>query len=117
MAAIPGSRDGSEGPVLDGSGNQVATFAMDDQRVEPDDDVFALFENRDPAWEQELLAAFGGTPMTVSMVWPGERLDDVLVVPPVSPADPEPRPGPIVYVDDPPSPLDGTFFLLRHPDL
>jgi hypothetical protein len=44
-------------------------------------------------------------------------VDDVIVVAPTSLTALEPRFGPIVYVDDPPTPLDATSFLARHPDL
>jgi hypothetical protein len=79
MRSLPGSLDGSQGSVHDESGRQVATFAIEDQRRQAADPVYVVFENRDPAWADRLVAE-AGHGLRVSLVWTsGQRLDRVLV--------------------------------------
>ena len=87
MRSLPGSLDGSQGPVYDESKRRVATFAIDDQRLQAADPVYVVFEDRDPVWEDRL-AAEAGRGLRVSLAWSsGHRLDRVLVldayVPPI----------------------------------
>ena len=90
------------GPVLDPSGRRVASFAIDDQRLDLDEPIFAVFEERDPAWEKRLPSAGAQSDLRVSLVWPsGDRLDGVR----------------IVEVGTQGPTLDATWFRLEHDDL
>ena len=132
MRSLPGSLDGSQGNVSDESGRRVATFAIDDQRRQAADPVYAVFQERDPAWEDRL-AAEAGHGLRVSLVWgSGHRLDGVLVLDAYVPRardllttvfdDPEigiDRDDLRVQFneDEQPSSLDAVSFGIDHPDL
>jgi hypothetical protein len=80
MRSVPGSLDGSRGTVYDQSGRGVAGFEIEDQRRGAADPVYVVFEERDPAWEDRLVAE-AGHGLRVSLVWEsGDRLDQVLVL-------------------------------------
>ena len=132
MHSLPGSLDGSQGTVLDESGRRVADFAIDDQRRGAADPVYVVFEGRDPAWEDRLVAE-AGRGLRVSLVWAnGDRLEGVQVL-----AAHVPRARDFVtsVLDDPeigidrddlrvqfnedeqPSSLDAVEFGIDHPDL
>src|SRR5258706_6922551 len=82
MRTLPTSLDGSEGDVLDEYALLVATFAVDDQRIEAADPVYVVFENRDVAWEERLMTG-AGHGLHVSLRWrSGHRLDHVAVLDP-----------------------------------
>jgi hypothetical protein len=132
MRSLPGSLDGSHGVVYDESGRRVANFAIDDQRRQAADPVYAVFEDRDPAWEDRLVAE-AGRGLRVSLAWSGgQRLDAVLVLEAYVPRgrdllttvldDPE------IGIDrddlrvqfnegDQPSSLSAVSFGIDHPDL
>jgi hypothetical protein len=132
MRSLPGSLDGTQGDVHDESGRRVATFAIDDQRRQAADPVYAVFEERDPGWEDRLVAE-AGHGLRVSLIWSsGQRLDRVLVLEAYVPRsqdllataldDPE------LGIDrydlrvqfnegDEPSSLDAVSFGVDHPDL
>ena len=132
MRSLPGSLDGSQGTVYDESGRRVADFAIDDQRRQAADPVYAVFKGRDPAWEDRLVTE-AGHGLRVSLVWKnGERLDQVLVLEAHVPRamdlvttvldDPEigiDRDDLRVQFneDEQPSSLDAVSFGINHPDL
>lgn len=132
MRSLPGSLDGSRGDAYDESGRRVATFGIDDQRGGADDPVYAVFEERDPAWE-DILVAEAGHGLRVSLAWSsGRRLDGVLVLEAYVPRardllttvfdDPEigiDRDDLRVQFneDEQPSSLDAVSFGIDHPDL
>ena len=132
MRSLPGSLDGSQGTVFDESGRRVAAFAIDDQRRQAADPVYIVFEERDPAWEDRLVAE-AGHGLRVSLDWgSGHRLDRALVLAAHVPRsrdllttvfdDPEigiDRDDLRIQVneDDQPSSLDGVSFGIDHPDL
>lgn len=132
MRSVPKSLDGSQGDVHDESGRRVARFAIDDRRERATDPVYAVFEDRDPAWEDRL-AAGAGRGLRASLVWlEGRRIDQVVVlkayVPPFRPFltaaadDPElgfesADFGIPLGDDDQPASLDAVYFGIDHPDL
>lgn len=80
MRSVPGSLDGSQGIAYDESGRRVANFAIEDQRRHAADRVYVVFADRDPAWEERLVAE-AGHGLCVSLAWSsGQRLDRVLVL-------------------------------------
>ena len=132
MSSLPGSLDGSQGTVYDESGRRVAGFAIDDQRRRAADPVYVVFEERDPAWEDRLVAE-AGRGLRVSLGWAsGRRLDRVLVL---AAHVPRARDLATTVLDDPeigidrddlrvqfnegdqPSSLDAVEFEIDHPDL
>ncbi len=132
MRSVPGSLDGSQGTAYDESGRRVASFEIDDQRRGAADPVYVVFEERDPAWEDRLVAE-AGRGLRVSLVWEsGDRLDQVLVL---EARVPRARDLATTVLDDPeigidrddlriqfneddqPSSLDAVEFGIDHPDL
>ena len=81
MRSLPGSLDGSQGDVRTTSQDgESPNFAIEDQRRAAADPVYAVFEGRDPAWEDRLVAE-AGRGLRVSLVWSsGQRLDGVVVL-------------------------------------
>ncbi len=132
MRSVPKSLDGSQGDVHDDTGMRVAGFALDDRREKPGDPVYAVFEDREPTWEDRLVAG-AGRGLHVSLVWQnGRRLDQVSVlkayVPPfrsfLTAAADDPELGfesadfgiPLGD-DEQPSSLDAVYFGIDHADL
>jgi hypothetical protein len=132
MRSLPGSLDGSQGIAYDESGRRVATFTIDDQRRQAADPLYAVFEERYPAWEDRLVAE-AGHGLHVSLEWSsGRHLDGVEVliafVPPfrdlLATALDDPELGidrdalPIQFNEgDEPTSLDAVSFGIDHPDL
>lgn len=103
----PGSLDGVEAAVLDGSGRRVASCPLDDQRFRDEASgamigrVLGVFEDADPTWVESLPRP-SGKPVRIALVLPNqERLDGVEVLPPE---------------DDFGEPLLAVYFPLAHPD-
>ena len=132
MRSLPESLDGSQGNVYDESGRRVADFAIGDQRRQAADPVYAVFEDRDPAWQDRLVVE-AGHGLRVSLVWSsGRRLDGVLVLEAYVPRS---RDLLATALDDPelgidrddlriqfnegdqPASLDAVGFRIDHPDL
>ena len=103
MSTLPGSLDGSTGVVIDTSGRQVSTFAIDDQRECASDPVYVLFEDPEAEWVARL--AEQGSSVRFTLVWnSGHRLENATIAEPdpwtLPPLD-NPGRGPILMLDEP----------------
>lgn len=97
MSTLPGSLDGSTGVVVDESGRQVSTFALDDQRESAADPVYVLFEDPDAEWMMRL--ADEGSGIRFTLVWhSGHRLDNATIGEPDPSMLPKPN-RPILRLD------------------